>query len=138
MQDSLHFAADQAHALRNSMDLGWLRLIDEVDKDQSWVHDSTPTIEAWVSVRYGYTMEEARDEVMCARKVESLPKIAEAYGEGLLSKSKLIVLCSFVECEEDAFWAREATAYSVSYLRRVARSKRRHQEGRSRSHRQAP
>src|SRR4051794_6729233 len=86
--DSAIFAADQCHALKNAVDVHHLAHLGAVERERSWIHDSTPTFEAWLSVRYGYTIEAARDEALLIRTLPSLPKIAEAYGEGLLSRQK--------------------------------------------------
>ncbi len=123
--DSQHFAADQCNALRNTMDLHFLAYIEVIDRTKSWYHDAVPSLEHWISVRYGMTLETARNDVMAARAVKRLPAIAAAYGEGLLSKDKLVVLCSFVDPDDDSHWALEAQRYSAAQIRRSARCRKR-------------
>jgi hypothetical protein len=102
------------------MDLHFLAYIQAIDRDGTWQHDAVPSMEYWISVRYGITIDAARDELSVARVIGSLPAIAQAYGDGLLSKQKLVALCSFVEPEGDEFWALEAQKYGAAFVRRAA------------------
>ena len=123
--DAQHFAADQLNALRNTMELHFLERLAEIDSSESWKPDGAPSMEHWVSVRYGMSWEAAHREVELCRTLPSLPAIAEAFSDGLLSKEKVIALCSFVAADVDAWWASEAQRLTAAQVRRAARMVRR-------------
>jgi hypothetical protein len=123
--DAQHFGADQCFALANTVDLHFLAYIELIDRTGTWQADCVPSLEHWVSMRYGMSLATAREYVVTARAITALPAIAKAYSDGLLSKEKLVALCSFVEPDDDERWALESQWYSVSRIRRCARFARR-------------
>jgi 5-methylcytosine-specific restriction endonuclease McrA len=123
--DTEHFALDQHNALRNASDVAYLRWLARIERTGSWEHDGVSSIEGWVAIRFGRTIHTAREEVALSRRLDDLPAVFSAYADGLLSREKVVALCSFLEPEQDEAWALEAQGYSASWISRCARAARR-------------
>jgi hypothetical protein len=102
----------------------WLLLIAEFDRREGWGTWGCRSCAEWVSWRCGIAPVAAREHVRVAHRLESLPRIREAFAEGRLSYSKVRALCRLedVEREDDLLsLARHATAAQLERLVRAYR-----------------
>jgi hypothetical protein len=68
----------------------FLSLVGEFDRREGWAGFNSCA--QWLSWRCGLSPVTAREQVRVARALESLPSIAEAFGRGELSYSKVRAL----------------------------------------------
>ena len=81
----------------------FLTLLAEFDRREGWAQHGVANCAHWLSWQCGIGAVAAREKVRTARALESLPTIAEAFGEGRLSYSKVRALTrvATAETEED-------------------------------------
>ena len=102
----------------------WLGLVAEFDRREGWADWGCRSCAHWVSWRCGIAPVAAREHVRVARRLESLPLVRSAFGEGRLSYSKVRALTRVeeVEREEDLLsLAEHATAAQLERLVRAYR-----------------
>jgi hypothetical protein len=105
----------------------WLRLLAEFDRREGWAPWGCRSCAHWVSWRCGIAPAAAREHVRVARRLEALPLIAAAFGEGRLSYSKVRALTRVGEIaaeQELLDVARHATAAQLERLVRAYRGVR--------------
>ena len=71
---------------------------------------------------HGESARTVRDTVETARRLESLPEIAAAAYEGVLSPEQLSAVTRFADETSDAEWARRAPNTAPAELARMARN----------------
>ena len=76
----------------NAATAQFLALLTEFDRKEGWAQHGMASCAHWLSWQCGIGPVAAREKVRTARALESLPKIAEAFGEGRLSYSKVRAL----------------------------------------------
>ena len=76
----------------NAATAQFLALLTEFDRKEGWAQHGMASCANWLSWQCGIGEVAAREKVRTARALESLPKIAEAFGEGRLSYSKVRAL----------------------------------------------
>ena len=76
----------------NAATAQFLALLTEFDRKEGWAQHGVASCAHWLSWQCGIGPVAAREKVRTARALESLPKIAEAFGEGRLSYSKVRAL----------------------------------------------
>ena len=100
----------------------WLALVAEFDRREGWVAWGARSCAHWLSWRCSLDLRSARDKVRVARALEDLPLVAEAFGAGRLSYSKVraVTRVATPGTEEDlVMLAEHATA---AQLDRIVRS----------------
>ena len=112
----------------NAATAHFLTLVAEFDRREGWAQHGVANCAHWLSWQCGIGAVAAREKVRTARALESLPKIAGAFGEGRLSYSKVRALtrAATAETEEELLHiALNGTAAhverTVSGFRRVVR-----------------
>ena len=87
----------------NAATAHFLALLAEFDRREGWAQHGVANCAHWLSWQCGIGAVAAREKVRTARALESLPTIAEAFGEGRLSYSKVRALTrvATAETEED-------------------------------------
>lgn len=71
------------------------RAIVRCDLRRAWIEDDCRDLTHWVALRLGISIWKARRWANCARALEELPVIAEAFEEGQLSVDKVVELTRF-------------------------------------------
>src|SRR5918992_3287752 len=102
----------------------WLSLVAEYDRREGWAPWGCHSCAHWVSWRCGIGPEAAREHVRVANRLQELPLIRAAFGQGQLSYSKVRALTRVdnVEREQDLLdLARHATAAQLERLVRAYR-----------------
>lgn len=113
------------YAVSNAALLEQLRTIARLDRREAWRADGARSMADWLSYRFGYCHSTAREYLAASHKLETLPLVAEALGEGLLSWDQVRLLVQFAEPEDDEELAREAPGWSIAVLEARARRARR-------------
>ena len=86
----------------------------------------------WLNWQCGISRVAAREKVRTARALESLPKIAAAFGEGRLSYSKVRALTRAATAETEDMLLHIALNGTAAHVERTVRGFRRVQRGRER------
>ncbi|MDE0488084.1 MAG: DUF222 domain-containing protein [Gammaproteobacteria bacterium] len=76
----------------NAATARFLELVAEFDRREGWAQHGMASCAQWLGWQCGIGRVAATEKVRTARALESLPKISEAFGEGLLSYSKVRAL----------------------------------------------
>jgi hypothetical protein len=105
-----------------------LCLVEEYDRRHGWADplDSNGfrSCAHWLSWRAGIDLGTARQQVRVARALPGLPRIAEAFGKGELSYSKVRAITRIAEPDNEEMlleWARAGTASHIEKLVRKYR-----------------
>ena len=87
----------------NAATAHFLALLAEFDRREGWAQHGVANCAHWLSWQCGIGAVAAREKVRTARALESLPKIAGAFGDGRLSYSKVraFTRVATVETEEE-------------------------------------
>jgi hypothetical protein len=96
--------------------LGLLRAILQVDRDESWWRDGAKDTAQWVVMRYGLSYWKAYRFIEAARALDSLPEISEALGSGVLGVDKVVELTRFATPQTEAElipWAQSAPCAEI-------------------------
>lgn len=101
-----------------------LHLIAAHDVEEAWREDGATSMTAWLAYLLKISHETAAEEVRVAHALEELPKIAETYAEGRLSRDQVRAVTRFATPETDELVADEAPGHNVAQLNRWARRRR--------------
>ena len=123
--EQIAFGIDQLEAIEHLAHALKLHYIAEFDRRHANLEDGMSAGWDWLAYRQGRDPRGAREEIALAYVLEELPEITKAYAEGRISRDKLKELATFVEPEEDAFWAAEAEVRPYRQVRDWARIARR-------------
>lgn len=130
-------ALDNSVAMMAAASAETLRLVADLDDEQSWRADGATSMSAWLAARYRITKGTAREWVRVAHALRDLPAIAAAYARGGLSWDQIRFLTRFATPETDEWWAEKARDLSPADLwveaRRRARVSARQAEDAHRS-----
>ena len=102
----------------------WLRLLAEFDRREGWAAWGCRSCAHWVAWRCGIAPAAAREHVRVARRLEGLPLIARAFGEGRLSYSKVRALTRVGEVAEEEELLELGRHATAAQLERLVRSYR--------------
>lgn len=94
------------------------------DKSESWREDGAHGMAGWLSFKYSYPYSYSTQVVQTARVIDSLPAIAAAFADGMLSRFQLLDLCAFVTPEQDDHYAQAAIGATADTVKRWARRAR--------------
>src|SRR5215213_2193231 len=95
----------------------WLGLVAEFDRRGGWGAWACRSCAEWISWRCSISPGAAREHVRVARRLEELPLIRSAFGEGRLSYSKVRALTRVDNVVEEGSVVLEALEASVDRLR---------------------
>ena len=98
-------------------------LIREADRRQAPLADGCRSMAEWVTGRLDVAPETAKALVTTARRLEALPTVGDAVGEGSISFDRTTAVARIAEPSEDATILDELAVYDVAGIRRL-RSKR--------------
>ena len=86
----------------NAATAQFLALLAEFDRREGWAQHGVASCAHWLNWQCGISAGAAREKVRVARALTSLPKIAQAFGEGRLSYSKVraVTRVATVETED--------------------------------------
>jgi hypothetical protein len=102
----------------------WLGLIAEFDRREGWAAWGYRSCAPWLSWRCSIAPGAAREHVRVARRLESLPLIRTAFGEGRLSYSKVRALTRVETVEREEELLTLAEHASAAQLERLIRAYR--------------
>src|SRR6185437_7986445 len=101
-----------------------LREIAEFDRTRAWRGDGAVSMAAWLTERCGVSTATARTWVRAAGRLESLPHLSRALGEGTLSLDAVAPLADFATPESDSELAAASPHWTVKQIRELAASHR--------------
>ena len=102
----------------------WLLLVAELDSRRAWADWGCKSCAEWLSYSCGIAPGAAREQLRVARRLDELPAVCEAYGQGELSYSKVRAISRVAseDCEAELLeLARHATAAQLERLVRAYR-----------------
>lgn len=111
-----HIAAAMAH---------WLELVAELDRRSAHEAWGFHSCGAWLAWRCGIDPRSAREHVRIARALSDLPLVAEQFGRGLLSYSKVRAITRIAEPSNEAELVEMARFATAAQLERIVRGCRR-------------
>lgn len=117
----------EIHALTAHIDAAkarWLSLVAEVRRRGVWADQGARSCAEWVSRQCGIGAGPAREQVRVAGELEELPVVAEAFGKGELSYSKVRALTRLDEIEDGPELVEFGRAHTAAQLERVVRATR--------------
>src|SRR5690606_34113035 len=126
-----HNLADEIARLSALMDATQhqlLGLIGRFDAELGWVDSGLRSCAAWLSYRVGLSPAAAREKVRVARALESLPAIAAALEQGVVSYSKVRALTRVATTENESLLLGLARSATAAQLERICREVRREDE----------
>ncbi len=91
------------------------------DRAESWKEDGATSMAAWLAAQLGVGHGTAAQLVSVGESLETLPTIADAFGEGRLSWDKVRSLTRFAGPDDEAALADEAQGLSASQVHTLAR-----------------
>ena len=109
----------------NAATAQFLALLAEFDRKEGWAQHGMASCAHWLSWQCGIGPVAAREKVRTARALESLPKIAEAFGEGRLSYSKVRALTRVATAATEATLLHIALNGTAEHVERTVRGFRR-------------
>ena len=116
----------------NAATARFLTLLAEFDRREGWAQHGLSSCAHWLNWQCGISRVAAREKVRTARALESLPKIAAAFGEGRLSYSKVRALTRAATAETEDMLLHIALNGTAAHVERTVRGFRRVQRGRER------
>ena len=114
----------QLHAAECAIRRTLVEVIAAHDRTESWKVDGATSMTAWLAAQLGIAHGTAAQLVSVGESLESLPAIAETFGEGRLSWDKVRSLTRFAKPETDAALADQAQELSASQIHTLARRMR--------------
>ena len=109
----------------NAATAQFLALLTEFDRKEGWAQHGVASCAHWLSWQCGISPVAAREKVRTARALESLPKIAEAFGEGRLSYSKVRALTRVATAATEDTLLHIALRGTAEHVERTVRGFRR-------------
>lgn len=100
-------------------------LIVEFERREAYLVDGARNMPDWLGYRFGFSEHTARELCRIATALQSLPAIADAFREGLLTFDKLRWLTEFCTILEDDEWANDGVGMSAAQVRSIAVHRRR-------------
>ena len=117
----------------NAATARFLTLVAEFDRNEGWARHGLASCAQWLNWQCGIGRVAAREKVRTARALESLPKIAAAFGEGRLSYSKVRALTRVATAETEDTLLHIALNGTAAHVERTVRCFRRVQRETERS-----
>jgi hypothetical protein len=99
--------------------------IAEFDRREGWAGPGMLSCAHWLSWRLGLSPGTGRELVRVARRAQELPALAEAFGDGRVSYSKLRAITRVAEPDDGVDWVGAARHSSAAQLERIVRGVRR-------------
>ena len=121
----------------NAATARFLALLAEFDRKEGWAQHGVASCAHWLSWQCGIGPVAAREKMRTARALESLPKIAEAFGEGRLSYSKVRALTRVATAATEATLLHIALRGTAEHVERTVRGFRRMQREKERNEAEA-
>ncbi len=109
----------------NAATAHFLALLAEFDRREGWAQHGIASCAHWLSWQCGIGPVAAREKVRVARALESLPKIAGAFGEGRLSYSKVRALTRVATAATEDTLLNIALNGTAAHVERTVRGFRR-------------
>ena len=109
----------------NAATAQFLALVAQFDRKEGWAQHGMASCAQWLSWQCGIGPVAAREKVRTARALESLPKIAEAFGEGRLSYSKVRALTRVATAATEDTLLHIALNGTAAHVERTVRGFRR-------------
>ena len=109
----------------NAATAHFLTLVAEFDRKEGWAQHGMASCAQWLNWQCGIGAVAAREKVRTARALESLPKIAGAFGEGRLSYSKVRALTRVATVETEDTLLHIALNGTAAHVERTVRGFRR-------------
>ncbi len=103
----------------------WLELVAELDRRSAHEAWGFHSCGAWLAWRCGVDPRSAREHVRIARALSDLPLVAEQFGQGLLSYSKVRAITRIAEPSNEAELVEMARFATAAQLERIVRGCRR-------------
>lgn len=117
-------AIGQLHGAQCAINRRLLALIAEYDRREAYRQDGAASMAGWTSAWLGVSRRTGAEWARVASALESLPHIADAYGNGKLSFDQVAPLTTFATPEGDAELAGHAAGLSAAAVERAARQAR--------------
>ena len=111
----------QLQAMENAIKREKLAAIESYDRKEKWKADGVTSMASWLDGMLGQGRDTAHEEVRVSHALGELPKIDDAYRDGLLSWDQLRAVSVFATPATDEQLAGEARKFSAQQLRRMAR-----------------
>ena len=121
----------------NAATAQFLALVAQFDRKEGWAQHGMASCAQWLNWQCGIGRVAAREKVRTARALESLPKIAEAFGEGRLSYSKVRALTRVATAATEATLLHIALNGTAAHVERTVRGFRRVQREKERNEAEA-
>jgi hypothetical protein len=99
--------------------------IAEFDRREGWGRAGMLSCAHWLSWRIGLSLGTARDQVRVARRLEELPQVAAAFGDGRVSYSKVRAITRVAQDGDGVDWVDLARHSSAAQLDKIVRGVRR-------------
>ena len=109
----------------NAATAQFLILLAEFDRREGWAQHGMASCAQWLGWQCGIGRVAATEKVRTARALESLPKISAAFGEGLLSYSKVRALTRVATAETEKTLLHIALNGTAAHVERTVRGFRR-------------
>ena len=106
-----------------------MTIIREIDRRQTPLVDGCRSIVEWVTGRLDVAPETATTLVGAARRLEGLPTVEAATGEGSITFDRAVALAQIAEPSEDATVIDELCVYDVGAIRRLRSNRQRQTRG---------
>ncbi|HEY1827356.1 MAG TPA: DUF222 domain-containing protein [Acidimicrobiales bacterium] len=123
--DALISKVTQHHRAISAHQQQMLGAVAELERRKAWRADGATSMVSWLVQRCGISAQTAREYVTAAQKLEGLPKIKEALGQGKLSFDQVKPLVEVAKPETDAKLAEQAPHWSAKQVRELAIDARR-------------
>jgi hypothetical protein len=100
-------------------------LIREADRRQAPLADGCRSMAEWVTGRLDVSPETAKALVSTARRLESLPTVEQAAGDGLVSFDRTVAVAKIAVPSQDETIIDELSVYDVAGIRRLRSNRHR-------------
>ena len=109
----------------NAATAQFLALLAEFDRREGWAQHGVASCAHWLNWQCGISAGAAREKVRVARALTSLPKIAQAFGEGRLSYSKVRAVTRVATAETEDSLLHIALHGTAAHVERTVKGFRR-------------